>query len=81
MMSAGRQLLVMHIFTTVHMDNLEQYTKDDQHSSKVLTSSLVLGAQQSMSKNSSMKLNKTVDDWPSPDESALQFLPSDKELD
>ena len=50
--------LKQEIFTTMHMDNLEQYAKHHRNPSKALPSSLVIGAQQPLRKDQNMKLQK-----------------------
>ena len=52
--------LKQEIFTAMYMDNLEQYAKHHRDTSKALTSSFVIGAQQPLPKDQSMKLQKML---------------------
>ena len=49
------------LFTVVHLDNLEKYSKHSRDPSKALTSTLVVGAQQPQSKNRLMVLKENID--------------------
>ena len=48
-------------FTVLHLDNLEQYAKHARDPSKALTSTLIIGAQQPLPNDPSMKLKESID--------------------
>ena len=49
------------LFTVLHADNLENYSKHSRNPAKALTSVLVLGAQQPLPKEKAMALKEVVD--------------------
>ena len=50
-----------NVYTAIHMDNLEQYSKHARNPSEALTSTLTVGAQQPMPNHPDMQLVEGVD--------------------
>ena len=63
-----------NIFTTIHMDNLEQYAKHHRNPSKTLKSSLMIGAQKSKPHDSTMALVNSTNLHQSFDDSIFSKL-------